>query len=207
MWVSWENINLTEDNKKLKSEVEAGVNKDSVKNLTLNERLSRHIVLPEGEQSKVEIVQDVEDFKKNNPAFQNVSSGDIRITFANLDLVYSPGRDVLIGVSSSAGKSEKVAGASVQEKSESQGPISLEIRNGSGVAGAAGKTASRYTDPKVYTVLKVGNAGQIYTGNVVVNLKGKNVIALESEFQTQAVSALPSGESSSDADVVVILGK
>jgi hypothetical protein len=60
---------------------------------------------------------------------------------------------------------------------------------------------------KNYQISKIGNASRDdYSQTYIVNLSSKSVAALEEKFKVKAVAAVPSGESTSTAEVLIILG-
>ena len=86
-------------------------------------------------------------------------------------------------------------------------PLTVEIRNGSGIGGLAGKI-SKELDEELYDVIKTGNAANFdYDTTIIVNLTERSVLNLEEKFAELAVEELPDGEAVSTADILLILGK
>ena len=85
--------------------------------------------------------------------------------------------------------------------------ITIEIRNGSETEGGATELSDKLSDEEDYKIIKTSNAmRQNYSGNVLINLSGKDISALEKEFGVPAINSLPEGEAQSVADAVIILG-
>lgn len=171
--------------------------------LTALEKLNRHILLPQAQNAEITSIENVQNLKNNDTFYQYASNGDLLIQFPNLEIIYDNSADVIVNARTK--NTGQVAGAEVRAM---QGVINLEIRNGSGVSGAAGKTAQTFDGVKQYIVKAVGNAAKNdYAKTIIINLSGKDVSGLEKQFNTKAVTVLPAGEKSSNADVVIIVGK
>jgi hypothetical protein len=187
---------------------QSGENTGSDSDTTLA-RIGKHILIPEDEQPAVVTITDVENFRKLQPLYQKAKNGDQLVTFKEMQIIYDPSADIIVSVRNL--QQTSIQEGSMPQATQSQAqtsPVSLDIRNGAAVAGLAGKTAEALGKEATYKIASVGNAQkQIYTKNVIVNLKGKDVSNLEERFGVKAVSQLPTGESGSTADVVLILGK
>jgi len=86
--------------------------------------------------------------------------------------------------------------------------VSVEVRNGSGVTGAASNLGTEIESIEGYILNKVGDAvTTTYSGTWLVNLTGKNIDSLSSKIEdVQVIDKLPEGEENSLADVVIIIG-
>lgn len=171
--------------------------------LTVLERLNKHILLPQAQSAQTSTLSNVASLKKTDTFYEYAQDGNLLVQFPNLEIIYDPSADVIVNARTK--NTGQIAGA---EARAMQGAISLDIRNGAGVAGLAGKTAQTFTGVKEYVVKTVGNGAKSdYPKTVIVNLSGKDVSGLEKQFGVSAVSVLPAGEKTSDADVVIILGR
>ncbi len=188
-------------------------------------KLGRHIDLPQGEQPTVAKVVDVEKLRAQFPFYNSAKNGDVLVVYSQWALVYDPNADRIVNVvalqaatsstaTASSGSTATSTPASGQASSTAPAveKITVEIRNGSGVGGAAGKFAEKLKGNAGFTVLKTGNAAKSdYQGTVVVDLTGGQRGLLVGELSQLAsgsvVSQLPAGEASSQANVVVIIGK
>jgi len=194
---------------KLKSlEAQSGEDLDVLANLTLLERARRHMVLPEDQEPSMVTIEDAEGLKNLQPIYSEVKNGDKLITFKEVQLVYDPIADIVVLVRP---LSTPVSAAGAEAEAaiiNPKGPISLDIRNGAGVAGLAQRTADALGTETSYNIYTVGNAAKTnHATTIIVNLKDKDISNLEERFNVTAITALPLGETASSADVVIILGQ
>ena len=94
-----------------------------------------------------------------------------------------------------------------------ESPVTLQVQvlNGSGVAGAAGRLTVKLADAG-YTVLPAGNAPQRYSSSAVYYQEGwqdraEEVLAATEIDEIEQVSAMPQQFVSPDASVVVLIGR
>ena len=171
--------------------------------LSVVQRLNKHILLPQAQNAEISTISNAGEIKKTDTFYEYAENGDLLVQFPNLEIIYNSNSDVIVNARTK--NTGQVAGA---EARALQGAISLDIRNGAGVAGLAGKTSQTFTGVKDYLVKNVGNAARTdYAKTVVVNLSGKDVSGLEKQFGVTAVSVLPANEATSQADVVIIVGR
>lgn len=164
--------------------------------------VAKLIVLPEGTPT-VAIIQDITALA-SQPFFQNAQNGDIVLVYPTQAIIYSPKRHVLVNVGPVINNQD---GAAAGQSEVSAKDSMVEIRNGSSTAGRAGTVGDEIDSLEGFSVASTTNAkNKDYASTVIVNLKNKDVTALEAKFGVKAVSALPSGEAASQADIVVILG-
>lgn len=166
--------------------------------------VAKHMVLPEGKPNVV-IVKDITGLS-GQAFFKNAQNGDVVLIYPEQAIIYSPDRNIIVNVGPVI--NQEGQGAAPQSAAPAQTTeVSVEVRNGSTVAGRASTVGNEIENLVGYSVGTTTNAkDKNYTETIVVNLKGKDVTALETKFKTQAVTTLPAGEASSSADVVVILG-
>ncbi|MBL8029799.1 MAG: LytR C-terminal domain-containing protein [Candidatus Doudnabacteria bacterium] len=202
-WFYNENQTLKAKVAELEGKIITAQNSVSLDGLSPVEKLNKHMLLPQAQSAQVVTIENSKDLKQSDTFYEYAENGDLLIQFPNLEIIYNNTADVIINARTK--NTGQVAGA---EARALQGALNLEIRNGAGVAGLAGKTAATFSGVKEYVVKSVGNAARgDYSKTVIVNLSGKDVSGLEKQFNTQAVTVLPSGESVSEADVVIIMGK
>ncbi len=169
--------------------------------VSLLDKVNQHILLPHDQKPDVSTIENAEDLKKQETFYEYAQNGDALVKFNSLEIIYNPVADVIVNVRTRG----QVAGA---ETRAVQGAVTIDIRNGAGIGGLAGKTAETFKGVKDYIVQNVGNASKTdYGKTMLINLSSKDVTGLEKQFNTQAVKDLPAGESASSADVVLILGK
>jgi len=199
-WFYWQYNGL---NKQV-SDLEA-LNLDSQKNFegepSLLDKINQHILLPHDQEPKITTIENVGALKKQEAFYEYAQDGDSLVQFSSLEIIYNPVADVIVNARTRGA----VAGAEIRAV---QGAITIDIRNGAGKAGLAGKTAETFKGVKEFIVQSTGNAAKnSYAKTIIVNRTEKDVTGLEKQFNTQAVKDLPAGERSSTADVVIILGR
>lgn len=182
-------------------ESETNLEKLASESMGILDKINQHILLPHDQSPSISTIENVNDLKKKETFFEYAQDGDVLVQFNSLEIIYNPVADVIVNVRTRG----TVAGA---ETRAVQGAITIDIRNGAGVAGLAGRTAESFKGVKDYIVQNVGNAvSSNYGKTIIVNLAGKDIGSLEKQFNAQAVRDLPQGEQPSSADVVIILGK
>lgn len=160
------------------------------------------IMLPEGEPT-IAVIKDVTALQQQ-PFFKNAQNGDVVLVYKEQAIIYSPKRGIVVNVGPVV-KDQNTTST----PSEVAAPVetSVEVRNGSTIVGKATNVGDEIDALDGFKVATTTNAkNKDYAKTIIVNLKAKDVSALESKFGVTAVTALPVGEASSTADVVVILG-
>ncbi len=159
------------------------------------------------EPPQIYTVSDVEVFRAQNPAYQNAEQGDRVLIWADQTIVYSPSKNKIIAVvSTESGYSGPVADLPAEEVTEE---ATVEIRNGSGVAGAAARMRNALIEQEI-TVLRIGDAAIRRTGTIVVDLTDGNAPkALEAAISASSgtIASMPLGEPASDASILIIIGQ
>jgi hypothetical protein len=161
------------------------------------ERVSQMVVTLD-EEPQLYTVTDLTAFQEQNPAVSGVELGDKVVMWSDKTVVYSPHRDKIVAIYPTP--------APVPPSPEIDATI--EVRNGSGVAGAAGRLKKTLQDAGL-SVKRVGDAAGRYTGTVVVDLSSGVMPAAFAETLKQtggAAGELPEGEPASDASILVIIG-
>ena len=90
--------------------------------------------------------------------------------------------------------------------------LEVEVRNGTSTAGLAGKRSKELTDEYGYDVTPANAAKSTYKESILVDLSDGGASAHMSDIRktldiSKVVTELPTGESASTADVVIILAK
>jgi hypothetical protein len=186
---------------------------------SVTERVNRFIVTNPNEAPQVFTVSDPASFNGRLPLPSGLAilQGDKVLIWADKTVVYSPSLDKLVAVFPTApgqsyGQPDQTApetptAAPVDHTPEQAATI--EIRNGSGVNGAAARMRTTLKGAGL-TVLGVGDAKTKPQGTIVVDLsQGKYPNALEKTITTigGTSAGMPLGEPSSDASILVIIGK
>ncbi|MEK7571435.1 MAG: LytR C-terminal domain-containing protein [Patescibacteria group bacterium] len=173
---------------------------------TLLTEVKKHMVLPEKEKPTIATVTDVNALKKNQPFFENAQNGDKVIVYvqARKAIIYSPNKDIIVNVGSVAvDGNQQVAGATTEN------PITVEVRNGTPTSGLGQKVATALKEAGA-TIQRVADAGnKDYKTTIVVDTENSDdkdlVNAVAQSLNAQIVQS-PEGETSSDADIIVIVG-
>jgi hypothetical protein len=172
-------------------EAKEEINQQEVQRIV--EKVNRLIVLPEDEQPVVATITDAESLSTQQDFFLGASNGDKVVIYQSKAIIYSPSKDIIVNVGP-----VNIEGPAV---------INMEIRNGSAREGAALELAQELADDARYSILDPTNAARSdYDGYTLVNLKNRNVSALEEKYGVEAVTEMPAGEAASDAEVVLIIG-
>ena len=161
-------------------------------------QVGKLMVLPEGEPTVATVV-DAEALAKEQEFFKDAKNGDKVLIYKDKAILFNgqEGRIVNVGPIFSAN------GLGAQDQNNA---LKIEVRNGSKKIGAANELGDQLK-AKGYEVAAVANATTAdYEGNLLVNLSGKDVKALETELGLISTDKLPAGEASSTQDVVIILG-
>lgn len=194
---------------------------------TLIETVGEYVVLPEGVDAgdvKVAAVQDATLLAKSSSFFKDAQNGDQLLIFPTKLILFRPSEKKVVNISAPAGLQQDtdvatnaaIASGNMAATSTNSvvvetltEKLTVEIRNGSGIAGLAGKYKTVLgTDVTRATVSKTGNAAnEDYSDTVIVYTKGKNISDIENVFKVKSIGALPPGEAAVSADVLVILGK
>lgn len=169
--------------------------------VSLLDKINQHILLPHDQAPEITTIENSGELKKQESFYEYAQDGDALVKFNTLEIIYNPVADVIVNARTKG----VVAGAEIRAV---QGAITIDIRNGAGVGGLAGRTAESFKGVKDFIVQSIGNAASSnYAKTIIVNRTEKDVTGLEKQFNTRAVKDLPAGESASSADVVIILGK
>lgn len=158
-----------------------------------------HIILDFSDRPLIVRIDDAQTLREQQDFFANSKNGDIVIVYHERAILYRPSRDILVNVG-------PVNFAETEQNEKQEIGISIDIRNGSEVAGLAG-SMGEILKTKNYEIYKVSDANRNdYEEDVLVNMSGKNISYLEDDLGIKSVDVLPVGEARSKADVVMILG-
>ncbi len=207
LYVNYQDLKTAKDNMEKASQV-AKVDPATLDDQALFEFLSQRAELPSG-TSAIATVKDVESLRQKDPFFAKAANGDKIIQFDREALLYRPTTDkiVRLGPSNDSSTASSTANTTATGAgTDTTAKISVEVRNGTQIAGLASKWKSKLNAGTLYIVDKVGNASKdTYTQAYLVNLKGKDVSALEKDLGVTAVTTLPEGEAASSQDVLIIV--
>lgn len=170
-------------------------------------KLSKLVVLPEGEDPVVATVTDKEKLK-DQPIFANAENGDKLIIYSTAKKAYlydETNNKVKDIIPVNLGDEGKVAGTSTDA------PLRLVLVNGTQKAGATADLEQKLKEAKVSGVTVTSRAlakRRDYEKSVVVDVTGKNKEAAASlaKILSMNVGLLPEGESTPSADLAVFIG-
>lgn len=199
-WFYWQHRNLNQEIEELQA-VSQNAQKEAIEGVSFLDKINQHILLPHNQEPKVTTIENVQELKKQETFYEYAQNGDALVQFNSLEIIYNPVADVIVNVRIRG----TVAGAEMRAV---QGAITIDIRNGAGIAGLAGRTSEAFKGVKEFVVQSIGNASKSgYAKTILVNLSDKDVTGLEKQFNTKSIKDLPAGEQPSSADVVIILGR
>jgi len=172
-------------------------------------KVSKHIVLPKDEEPTVATVVDAAALAKDQPFYKDAHNGDKVLIYvkAQKAIIFDEKNDRLVNVGPVYIDKQANATESKTEQAKPS-PVSLEVRNGSEVAGAAKEFGDRLAARVAeFTLIKTANAAKNdYSGMILVNKKGVDVSTLSNELGASVVNEVPEGEADTNADLLLIVG-
>lgn len=174
-------------------------------------KLSKLVILPQGEDPVVATVNDKKKLK-DQPIFAKAENGDKILIYskAKKAYIYSPAKNMIIDVVAvnidSASSTPTITGVSAEN------PIKVALYNGTTNLGVTNTLEKRIKDARmtgVSVVIKETAKKTNYTKTVVVDVNGlfaDQASQLATLLNAEVVS-LPVGEVAPKADVLVIVGE
>ncbi len=172
--------------------------------------------LPEGDEPVLATVTDADTLIKQQAFFSGSVNGDQLLLFPKSlkAIIYSPSRHKIINAgpieqSGAAGQSAPVSAAAPATVSSKA--ISVEVRNGTGVAGLGAEVAEKIRTLPGFEVTKVADAtskdnhGTVMVSRVKGDTGTGSVQHLAATVGADVVESIP-GEPVSRADVLIVLG-
>ena len=177
------------------------------------EALGKLAVLPD-EEPIVATVTDKEALLKQSDFYKNAENGDRIIVYPNAKVayIYSPAKNKIVNVGPFIVDNGQQSVEATQAFESTPQVVSVEVRNGTEDPGLAGNIGSQIgTNIEDVEIVKVAGAGKTdYISSLVVDLSGgefADKLKEIAELIGGQVGSLPEGETSSDADILVIVGK
>ena len=196
-------------------QAQAAVNKAEANQLVAE--LSKVMSLPIDEEPVVGTIKDVDNLVKTQKFFVGAQNGDKIIIYKDKAIIYRQETKKIINVgpvyidtnNEAITDNDTFTTSTIDDITSSTDKISVEVRNGSGLTGAASDFGSEIDRLEGYRLDKVGDAATTsYSGILIVNLSAKNLESLLAKVpNAQVVDNLPENEKKSQDDVVVIIGK
>lgn len=201
----------------------------------------RLFVLPQGEVPVMATVLDAEALKREQPFYANVIDGDHVLIYAQRQqaVIYSPERDIIVNVgpvqfqsqleptpgiaqaatgqTNSQANSTSIGTGNQQQTTQAvastlETTLTVEVRNGNGVTGAAARLASELTQNPAYAVIGTTDAiNNDYSETLLVDLTGNDqandaISKLATLMGATVMTLLPEGEVESEAEALIIIG-
>jgi len=181
------------------------------------DKIGKHILLPTGETPALATVMNAGTLSKDQPFYKDAQNGDKVLVYftAKKAFLYDPNRDIIINVGPLILDNTKttipVPQPVVSTSTTSSAPLSIEILNGSSVAGVAATLANQLKTNPLFKVLDSKKAvNRNYQTTVLVDLtkgtKANLISSLAKQLGVKAVTSTPAGETPSKADALVIVG-
>lgn len=200
------------------------VTDDQVKDLVA--RISKFLVVPTDENPSVVVLKDTAQLAAQQSFYQGAKDGDVLIVYSNRAIIYDVKADKLVNVGPIV-RNDNPLVSPVASGSATPTPlppvsvaptpkpevIKVDVRNGTTTAGLAGATASTIKKNKLFTIGVVGDAKGAYTETIIVDFttagsgKAAAVQELAILLKAKVITTLPTGETKSTADALVIIGK
>lgn len=172
-------------------------------------RVAQLITVNPNEKPYVAVISDLEAVQKANPIFyRDAEKGDNVLIWSDKAVIYSSTKDKLVAVATAQTPGAPTMPGSGTSTSAIE-DVTIEIRNGSGVAGAAGRLRTTLKDAGL-TVSKIGDARTRPDETVIIDLTGGKAPTTIQKINTlvSGVSGpTPEGEPSSTAGILIIIGK
>lgn len=201
---------------KLKKEV--NILKDPQAQVEINKQESHRLVaeiskvmsLPTDEEPVFGTIKDTESLSKTQKFFVGSQNGDKILIYKDKAIIYREEEKKIINVGPVFISPDTVETSTTASSTDSmvEVDISVEVRNGSGVTGAASSMGEEISLLSGYTLDGVGDADAIYEETIVINFTGKDMSTLLEKIpDAKVLDGLPEGERISESDVLVIIGK
>lgn len=197
------------------------VNQEAQQNLSLLDRVRKHILVSETDQPRVYTINNIELVRQKNPEFyQDAEQGDKVLIWKDRAMIYSEKLDRLVAVatatplirvSSDPTSPEEVSGAPAAPSIDQlRASTTIEIRNGSRKNGEGAKLKKILVDAG-FVVTKVGDAGAAYTGTHIIDQTSGTASmiaeALVAPTGGMVTSTVPTTERPSEANILILIGR
>lgn len=178
------------------------------------ERVRAHIAINTAENPAMWTISSLDLVKTQNPVlFKDAELGDYVLAWKDRIVVYSSSKDRIVGmqmIEPTQNEAESAATSTPSEESAHVAPVTIEIRNASGIAGGAKRLKAQLTDAGL-TVEKIGDAAVKRTGTVIVDLTGgtaaETISAIQGTTGGTVVTEMPDGEPASTSGILVLIGR
>lgn len=171
-------------------------------------RVAELIIVNPDEKPYVAAITDIAAVRQANPVFyRDAEAGDRVLIWSDKAIIYSPTKDKLVAVMTAQVSGAPIAPESTTSTMAAE-DVTIEIRNGSGIVGAARRLQTTFKDAGL-TVSKIGDARTRQERTLVIDLSdGKAPVTVRTalELTGGVAGSVPDGEPGSSAGVLVLLG-
>jgi hypothetical protein len=183
--------------------------------------VKRHIIVNEDEEPYVRSISNIDLLRARNPNFyKDAERGDKVLIWSDKAVIYSERLDKIVAVATAVSSSSGNATSTdaLFNEGEESGETeqtefehaTVEIRNGSRVAGAASRLKTKLVGEDI-EVLLIGDAANLYEGSRIIDRTGGRADSVIQKIIAAAEGAIltdmPQGEPESEADILVIIGR
>ncbi|MBD3238894.1 MAG: hypothetical protein GF332_04635 [Candidatus Moranbacteria bacterium] len=231
-----QNQNIIKENQELKKISKGKILAENEKNQIIKD-LESLISIPNDEQPIITEIKDAQYFKDQEPFFEDAQNNDLIVIFPKSRKIHiyreqdhqiiNSGpiffQDSLKPAKKNLNdntQDNQQADAEAEQKPEINqeqlnqllGSVKVEIRNGTKKTGLAGDYSDKLQELSFEKNIDVGNAqNQNFNKTVIINLSGQEkepiIKMLTQEFEFEVKEQIPERESTSTADILIILGK
>jgi hypothetical protein len=178
------------------------------------DRVRMHVEITSTDTPAMWTVSSADLVKRQDPVlFSNAEIGDYVLAWKDRVVVYSPTKDRVVGmlmIAPEAASSTTSADSSTEIFQPATTPVSIEIRNASGIAGAAKRLKSDLMKSGL-TVDKVADSQIRRTGTLIIDLTNgsaeNEIAAIASSTSGTLSTSLPEGEPVTNAGILVLIGR
>ncbi|KXK07710.1 MAG: hypothetical protein UZ21_OP11001000932 [Microgenomates bacterium OLB22] len=179
-------------------------------------KVGRLMQLPQGEQPLLATVDDVNKLR-DKPFFRSAHNGDKALFYskAGKAILYRPSTDKIIEIGPYIVPTTTTAPVPVASDAAALGvsttPVTVTLLNGTAVSGLAKTTEEKLTSKikGIQVVEKKDATKKDYVKNIIIDIKGDQsqlVGNIQSLIGGEVASAVPEGEATPEAAIVIILG-
>ncbi len=189
--------------------------------VSIADRAKAHLYMNSTEQPRIWQISNIDLVKPQNQVlFKDASEGDYVLMWSDRVAVYSPNKDRIVGMlmAATSGTGQTVPTATSTEPTATNSlptagsatPARIEIRNASGVAGEARRMKTDLGSIGL-KVFKIGDSTIKRTGITIVDLsngtQSQTVSTIQGSTSGTVVTSLPDGEPTTNAEILVLIGK
>jgi hypothetical protein len=166
----------------------------------LTDRLGKLTLLPE-EDPVVATILDSQFLSTQSAFYKQAENGDKLVVYpkAQKAYIFSPTKNIIVN-----------AGPLIVNQDQSTRPVKFEVRNGSGVGGAAAKMKEDLEKQNQLVSAMTDASRKDYQKTVIVAinpaLKNGQLQEFAKNFNAELANEVPQGEAQSEADVLIIIG-